>query len=221
MLILGLLTCALGASAASSSFSSTSFVSASQSGVSVGTSAGASRTVVGTSAGSGATVVGTSAGSSPIVVGTSIGTPTSSASLPSLSGVSSCVTNCLTVASSDAGCESIAAEDCFCTSTAAKTYTSAFLACLAACPSTPSAVVSAEGLVEQFCAAAATSTSLSFASFNPSSSVFSVPSTSGSASSSLGSPSASSGTRRVGAVMSVERVAGVVAGVLLGAVAVI
>ncbi|KAJ7640025.1 hypothetical protein DFH06DRAFT_1302100 [Mycena polygramma] len=93
----------------------------------------------------------------------SIGTPSNSAALPSLSGVSSCVTNCLAMAASADGCESVAAVDCFCPQP--KNYTSTFLTCLTACPSE---VPSAEALVEQFCAAAATPTSLSFASFNPS-----------------------------------------------------
>ncbi|KAJ7920228.1 hypothetical protein B0H13DRAFT_2425729 [Mycena leptocephala] len=94
-----------------------------------------------------------------------IGTPSNSAALPSLSAVSPCVNNCLAVAAGADGCQSLAAVDCFCPNPA--NYTSAFLGCLTGCPSE---VASAEALVQKFCAAAATPTSLSFASFTPSSS---------------------------------------------------
>ncbi|KAF7362913.1 CFEM domain-containing protein [Mycena venus] len=123
----------------------------------------------------------------------SIGTPSNSAALPSLSGVSSCVSNCLAVAASADGCVSLAAVDCFCPNP--KNYTTAFLGCLNACPSE---VASAEALVEQFCAAASKSTSLSFASFTPSSSASvsgsSVSGSSNSASASATAPPTSSGS---------------------------
>ncbi|KAJ7077617.1 hypothetical protein C8R44DRAFT_825960 [Mycena epipterygia] len=117
-----------------------------------------------------------------------IGTPTNSAELPSLSGVSTCVVTCLGEAAGAATCSSEVAVDCFCPNP--QNYTSTFVACLTACPSE---VVSAEALVEQFCAAASKPTSLSFPSFTPSSTSASVsasaPSSSGSKSS-VASPSA-------------------------------
>ncbi|KAJ7613323.1 hypothetical protein DFH06DRAFT_1344792 [Mycena polygramma] len=82
------------------------------------------------------------------------------------------------MAASADGCESVVAVDCFCPHP--QNYTTAFLACLGTCPPAtcltpsagasaaplgcPSEVPSAEALVEQFCAAAATPTSMSFAS---------------------------------------------------------
>ncbi|KAJ7182292.1 hypothetical protein C8R43DRAFT_966654 [Mycena crocata] len=94
----------------------------------------------------------------------STGTPTNSAALPNLSGVSSCVTNCLAIAASAAGCTSEVAVDCFCVNP--QPYTTSLLTCLGPCPEQ---VSSAEALVQQFCAAAAQPTSLSFGSFTPSS----------------------------------------------------
>ncbi|KAF8216471.1 hypothetical protein K438DRAFT_1797263 [Mycena galopus ATCC 62051] len=124
----------------------------------------------------------------------SIGTPSNSADLPSLSGVSSCVNTCLEVAVSADNCTSLAAVDCFCPDPIP--YTKAFVSCLTACPSE---VASAEALVEQFCAVAATPTSLSFPSFTPSSTSASASnsnpksgSTSGSSSSSATAPPSSS-----------------------------
>ncbi|KAF8145531.1 hypothetical protein K438DRAFT_543946 [Mycena galopus ATCC 62051] len=109
-----------------------------------------------------------SAGASSNSIGSasdnSIGTPSNTAALPSLSGVSSCVNNCLELAVSADNCMSLVAVDCFCPDP--KPYTAAFVSCLTGCPSE---VASAEALVEQFCALAATPTSLSFPSFTPSS----------------------------------------------------
>ncbi|KAJ7024660.1 hypothetical protein C8F04DRAFT_1131001 [Mycena alexandri] len=116
---------------------------------------------------------GGNAGASSGSGSSGIGTPTNSAQLPSLSGVSSCVTDCLETAAGAAGCESEVAVNCFCATP--KNYTTAFLGCLTTCPSE---VASAEALVEQFCAAASTPTSLSFASFTPSSTPVSSASTS-------------------------------------------
>ncbi|KAJ7640022.1 hypothetical protein DFH06DRAFT_1430639 [Mycena polygramma] len=76
-------------------------------------------------------------------------------------------------------------------SASTKNYTSTFLTCLTACPSE---VASAEALVEQFCAAAATPTSLSFASFNPSATPSSLSTSSSSKSGSASGSSSGSGT---------------------------
>ncbi|KAJ7081992.1 hypothetical protein B0H15DRAFT_853101 [Mycena belliarum] len=116
-----------------------------------------------------------------------IGTPTNSANLPSLSGVSSCVTNCLAVAAGAAGCGSQVAVDCFCHGTAVSSYIRAFQGCLQTCPTE---VASAQALVEQFCAASSPSTSLSFPSFTASASS-SASRSSGSSLSPSGSGSAS------------------------------
>ncbi|KAJ7658853.1 hypothetical protein DFH06DRAFT_1131134 [Mycena polygramma] len=124
----------------------------------------------------------------------SIGTPSNSAALPSLSGVSSCgggwfsqdatgatATNCLAMAVNADGCEGVAAAaDCFCPHPAP--YVTSFLTCLTAYPSEGPAT---EALVERFCAAAATPTSVRFGSYNPNATP----------SASLGSASVSSGSR--------------------------
>ncbi|KAJ7155265.1 hypothetical protein C8R46DRAFT_438179 [Mycena filopes] len=155
-------------------------------------------------------------------------TPTNSAQLPSLSGVSSCVTDCLGTAASAAGCESEVAFDCFCATP--KSYTTAFLACLTTCPTE---VASAEALVGKFCAAASKPTSLSFASFTPSSTLTSPSnSASNSASSTATSPSdsptasnSSSPPTNTGAAAAMRipftALLTSVVGVLLGAVAVL
>ncbi|KAJ7448752.1 hypothetical protein FB451DRAFT_760454, partial [Mycena latifolia] len=121
----------------------------------------------------------TSAGSSS----SAIGTPTNSAALPSLSGVSPCVANCLELATAAANCSSEVAVNCFCVAPNAKPYAKALVSCLTACPTE---VASTEALVEQFCAAATKPTSLSFPSF-----VLSSTSASASASASASSVSGS------------------------------
>ncbi|KAJ7866265.1 hypothetical protein B0H14DRAFT_2733260 [Mycena olivaceomarginata] len=106
---------------------------------------------------SGSSVVPSSAAPSS---SNSLGTPSNSALLPTLSGVSSCVSTCFEQAVGADGCMSEAAVDCFCPNP--KNFTAPFVACLTACPSE---VPAAEALVQSFCAAAATPTSLSFPPF--------------------------------------------------------
>ncbi|KAJ7073172.1 hypothetical protein C8F01DRAFT_269827 [Mycena amicta] len=154
-----------------------------------------------------------------------IGTPSNSAALPVLSNVPSCVTDCLAMAAAQDGCESEVAVDCFCPNP--KNYTTALLVCMQSCPDE---VSTAEAIVESFCAVAATSTSLSFASFTPSSSSGSesitssgsttAPTTTSASASTSPSPSSSgSAGRRVGTSLSGVGVA-LGTTVLLGAAAV-
>ncbi|KAJ7438582.1 hypothetical protein FB451DRAFT_1416105 [Mycena latifolia] len=137
-------------------------------------------------------VLGTSSSASA----TAIGTPTNSATLPSLSGVFSCVANCLGLAAA-ANCSSEVAVNCFCIAPLAaltllclhrKTHPASLVSCLTACPDQ---VSSAEALVEQFCVAASKPTSLSFPSFIPSSiSACASASSSAASNSSVGSSTA-------------------------------
>ncbi|KAJ7346353.1 hypothetical protein DFH08DRAFT_1008550 [Mycena albidolilacea] len=115
---------------------------------------------------SGSSVVPSSAAPSS---SNSLGTPSNSALLPTLSGVSSCVSTCFETAVGADGCMSEAAVDCFCPNP--KNFTAPFVACLTACPSE---VPAAEALIQSFCAAAATPTSLSFPPFTPSASASSL-----------------------------------------------
>nr|GAT43556.1 predicted protein [Mycena chlorophos] len=171
-----------------------------------------------------ATSAGGASSSSPI------GTPSNSASLPQLSNAPTCVVTCLEMAAAADGCVSEVAVDCFCPSP--RTYTSAILSCMQACPDE---ITTAESIVESFCAAASTSTSLSFASFIPSLSSSSVSASLTSSHSSMAStttspsastspsPSATSAARRIrGDSATVSWALGtgtVLLGVLLGAAA--
>ncbi|KAJ7150127.1 hypothetical protein C8R43DRAFT_498087 [Mycena crocata] len=119
----------------------------------------------------------------------SVGTPTNSAALPNLSGVSTCVTTCLAMAASAAGCASEVAVDCFCVNP--RPYTASLLACLGPCPDQ---LLTAEGLVQQFCAAAAAPTSLSFGSFTPSPSASSSSASASASGSRNGTAAATSGS---------------------------
>ncbi|KAK7058122.1 hypothetical protein R3P38DRAFT_2844453 [Favolaschia claudopus] len=133
-----------------------------------------------------------SASASPVPSSSGLGTPsgTLSASLPSLSGVPICVTDCMAQATAADGCASFVAVDCFCPNP--EPYMAALLACLAnatlasqssshsslplssasrpssasaAAPSASSCIdplPDAASIVNQFCALAAVSTSLSF-----------------------------------------------------------
>ncbi|KAI0269462.1 hypothetical protein BGY98DRAFT_307061 [Russula aff. rugulosa BPL654] len=94
----------------------------------------------------------------PITVGPST-TPstTSSAPFPSLSGYSTCVTNCLTDAVAQVNCSSITAVACYCTN---QTFPAALYACVAS--NCSSNVPSAESLAQRFCAI--DNVTLSFAS---------------------------------------------------------
>ncbi|KAJ7438598.1 hypothetical protein FB451DRAFT_1570201 [Mycena latifolia] len=127
-----------------------------------------------------------SAAASSSASASAIGTPTNSAALPSLSGLSSCAANCLGLAAAATNCSSEVAFNCFCVAPNAKPYAKALVSCLTACPTE---VASTEALVEQFCAAATKPTPLSFPSFVPSST-----SASASASSASGSSTAASTT---------------------------
>ncbi|KAJ6487021.1 hypothetical protein C8R45DRAFT_1098262 [Mycena sanguinolenta] len=94
-----------------------------------------------------ASATSASASASAAASSNSLGTPSNSAALPSLSGVSACVNTCLGKATEADNCAGLASVDCFCVNPGP--YTTALLACLTACPSE---VASAEALVEKFCA---------------------------------------------------------------------
>ncbi|KAK0237374.1 hypothetical protein EDD85DRAFT_607436 [Armillaria nabsnona] len=82
---------------------------------------------------------------------------TLSAELPSLSGYSTCVTNCLQLSIADANCTSVAEVNCFCGSTL---FTSNLTDCVTS--ECSSELPTAETLAQRFCVLASTSTSLSF-----------------------------------------------------------
>ncbi|KAK0189339.1 hypothetical protein F5146DRAFT_1224473 [Armillaria mellea] len=103
---------------------------------------------------------------------------TLSAELPSLSGYSTCVTNCLQLSIADVNCTSVADVNCFC---GRADFSSDLTDCvIGQCSNELS---TAETLAQRFCALASTSTSLSF-------SVTSVSSSSTSSSSSRSGTSA-------------------------------
>ncbi|KAI8968831.1 hypothetical protein BD414DRAFT_503677 [Trametes punicea] len=83
---------------------------------------------------------------------------TSSAQFPSLSGLSDCANQCFALAISQDGCNSIVDVNCYCTNTTR--FTSGLVACIST--QCPGDLASVESISEQFCARAATSTSLSF-----------------------------------------------------------
>ncbi|KAI0827590.1 hypothetical protein BC628DRAFT_1318066 [Trametes gibbosa] len=101
------------------------------------------------------------------------GTTTSSARFPSLSGLSSCASQCFGLAISQDGCNSIVDVNCYCTNTTR--FTSALVACIST--QCPNDLASAESISQQFCALASRSTSLSFSTSTPST-TFSDPFTS-------------------------------------------
>ncbi|KAK0499359.1 hypothetical protein EDD18DRAFT_849472 [Armillaria luteobubalina] len=82
---------------------------------------------------------------------------TLSAKLPTLSGYSTCVTNCLQLSIADANCTSVADVNCFCPRTE---FTSGLTNCVV--PLCPNELPTAETLAQSFCTLASTSTSLSF-----------------------------------------------------------
>ncbi|KAI9063962.1 hypothetical protein FKP32DRAFT_653534 [Trametes sanguinea] len=135
---------------------------------------------------SGASGSGTASGSAS---GNSSATATSSAQFPSLSGLSDCATQCFGLAVSQDGCTSLVDVNCYCRNTT--NFTSGLVACISSQCSGD--LASAESIVEQFCARAATSTFLSFPT-PPPTTTFSNPftsSTSVSNGSSATSPSSS------------------------------
>ncbi|KAK0468899.1 hypothetical protein IW261DRAFT_1010681 [Armillaria novae-zelandiae] len=103
---------------------------------------------------------------------------TLSAELPSLSGYSTCVTNCLQLSIAEVNCTSVAEVNCFC---GQADFSSSLTDCVTS--QCPNELSTAETLAQRFCAVASTSTSLSF-------SVTSIASSSTSSSSSSRSTSA-------------------------------
>ncbi|KAF8071899.1 hypothetical protein FPV67DRAFT_1779037 [Lyophyllum atratum] len=85
-------------------------------------------------------------------------TPTTSAQFPSLSGFSTCVTNCLQLAVS-VNCSSVADVNCYCTS---KRFTQDIVVCAAT--SCPGEITTVESLAQRFCSLASQPASLSFPS---------------------------------------------------------
>ncbi|KAG7091463.1 hypothetical protein E1B28_010494 [Marasmius oreades] len=104
-------------------------------------------------------VTGTAiSGSSSVLSSSSMSsnaTPTRSADLPSLSGVSSCVSNAFQLSVSDLNCSSVAQPTCYCQNLS---FPNALIKRIS--EGCPNELATAEGLVQRFCAVA--STSLSF-----------------------------------------------------------
>ncbi|OJT05160.1 hypothetical protein TRAPUB_4045 [Trametes pubescens] len=102
------------------------------------------------------------------------GTATSSAQFPSLSGLSSCASQCLALAISQDGCDSVVSVNCYCVNPS--NFTSGLVACITAAQCSGD-LASAESIAQQLCAQASPSTSLSFPTAPPST-TFSDPFTS-------------------------------------------
>jgi len=85
---------------------------------------------------------------------------TITAEYPSLSGVSSCVTNCLQAAVSQVNCTSIINTSCYCTQ---QSFANQTTFCIA--NTCPDLLSQAESLAERFCNVSNPSTTLSFPSF--------------------------------------------------------
>jgi hypothetical protein len=134
---------------------------------------------------------------------------TTSADYPSLSGVSSCVTQCFETAIGDSNCTSVTDVNCFCVS-------GKFPPDIVSCISTtcPSELSSAEQLSQQFCNVASSHPTLTF----PSPTVSSTSSTSSSATpTSISSSSASVRTTATQSASAAGRSRGEDAGpILLG-----
>ncbi|EMD32901.1 hypothetical protein CERSUDRAFT_126421 [Gelatoporia subvermispora B] len=158
------------------------------------TSASSSSSVSGSSA-SGSGTLASSSGSGSITASASgsssiSASPTSTASFPSLSGFSSCVDNCLSLAVSDANCTSVVDVQCFCANTTS--FTQGLVSCIS--PQCISDLPSAEALAQSFCALASPSVSLSFPAPSPNATSSSHASSSSGASSSASSSSVSVAT---------------------------
>ncbi|KAF8959914.1 hypothetical protein BDZ97DRAFT_1922523 [Flammula alnicola] len=108
---------------------------------------------------SSSTTASVNASSTSSVNTTSSASQTSSAQFPSLSGVSSCVSNCLATGISRVGCASVVDVNCFCVNTQ---FTPELVDCVLA--SCPDQVSTTENLAQQFCNIASSSPSLSFPS---------------------------------------------------------
>ncbi|KAF8883283.1 hypothetical protein BD779DRAFT_1674619 [Infundibulicybe gibba] len=84
-------------------------------------------------------------------------TQTSTAQFPSLSGVSTCVSTCLSLSIAESNCTSVVAVNCFCSNA---TFPALMVNCVnSGCASELS---NAETLAQRFCNVATSSTSLSF-----------------------------------------------------------
>ncbi|GLB40386.1 putative CFEM domain containing protein [Lyophyllum shimeji] len=105
------------------------------------------------SSASGSTTTGSASGSSSMPA-----TPTSSALFPSLSGFSTCVTNCLQLAVS-VNCSSVAEVNCYCKSSR---FTQDIVNCAAT--NCPGDLTTVETLAQRFCNLASQPASLSFPS---------------------------------------------------------
>ncbi|KAJ3820795.1 hypothetical protein F5880DRAFT_909584 [Lentinula raphanica] len=174
-----LLLCVLSLVTAQSSSTSSTSSSSSASAISSGSSGSISASTTIASGGSGSSLSASS---------------TSSAVLPSLSGYDTCVVTCFETAIASVNCSNVVPESCYCNST---NYQSALVSCMQS--DCPSELITAEGLTNQFCALASTSTSISFSitSLPSSSSVSSTASNNGSSTVSVTtttSNSASSGS---------------------------
>jgi len=101
-----------------------------------------------------------SGNSSTLVNLSSSGSPTNSASYPSLSGYSTCVTNCLELAVSNRSCISVTQTNCYCNRTNATPFKNNLISCIDG--QCQAELASAETLAEAFCAVGNSSTSLSF-----------------------------------------------------------
>ncbi|KAI0733825.1 hypothetical protein C8Q72DRAFT_811085 [Fomitopsis betulina] len=93
--------------------------------------------------------------------GSRSGSATSTASLPSFSGYSTCVDDCIDSAVAFTGCPSVAAVDCYCSISNSTNFAQSLTTCLAA--NCPNSIAPAESLANQLCAVASQSTSISFA----------------------------------------------------------
>ncbi|KAF8901848.1 hypothetical protein CPB84DRAFT_1846566 [Gymnopilus junonius] len=117
---------------------------------------------------------------------------TSSAQFPSLSGVSSCVSNCLADAISIVNCTSLVDVNCFCTQ---PNFSPELSDCVFS--NCPDQIPTSESLAQQFCNVASTSVSLTFPSLPVTSATSSSTSTSSSAASTSTAPPATSSSSAV------------------------
>ncbi|EGO00517.1 hypothetical protein SERLA73DRAFT_178346 [Serpula lacrymans var. lacrymans S7.3] len=112
-------------------------------------------------------------GASSLISGSPNGTfsitTTSSANYPSLSGYPTCVSQCLEIATSNANCTSVVSVNCYCNNT---NFTNSIVSCVA--QQCYNNIKQAETLAQQFCNLANYSTSLTFPSPPPTSSLAST-----------------------------------------------
>ncbi|TCD63861.1 hypothetical protein EIP91_004875 [Steccherinum ochraceum] len=123
------------------------------------TDSGTSTSTTGSSTATGtATGTPTTNGTASAASTTSSPTGTSSAEFPSLSGYSSCVSNCLGLSVSEVGCNSLVDVNCFCAN--ATKFTHSLVDCISS--QCPTDLTNAETVSNQFCALASPNVSLSF-----------------------------------------------------------